>query len=227
MYYNPLVPESVLQTEAELRQIVQDEGPFDGILGYSGGAALAAQLIIKDCQENPLALPHERPFRFAVFINGASPLHVFPMSDVDGPIREDDGLTNVLAKEAADMFLRPSALRHKPGIAEEDQPDAQGMVDALHALQGVMLADGTPAMTDGVHGLTRYNAVQDDILIDVPTLHIRCPNEEDRHNGLHLFDMSDPSTALEFHHTYGHDFPRGRVEMKRIAELIRQTADSA
>lgn len=218
------------------------------MLGYSGGAALAAQLIIKDCQDNPLALPHERLFRFAVFINGASPLRVFHMSEVDtlngarrgtvnssdgdssddgDDIQRNDAVAAAMMEEAAELFLRPSAMRKKAGVADEDQPDAGLMAEALAALKGVVLSDGTPAFTDGTHGLSRYNALEEgEMLIDIPTLHIRCLKET-RHNGLHLYEMCEPSQAVEFHHSHGHDFPRGRTEMKRIAEMIREIAESS
>lgn len=227
VYYNPLLPTSVMQTEDELRHIIETEGPFDGVLGYSGGAALAAQLIIRDCQDNPLALPHERPFRFAIFINGASPLHVFNMDHVNGPTREDDGITAALMAEAAEMLLRPSAIRRKAGVDEEDQPDEGALRNAMDRLKGIVLPDDTPAFTDGVHGLTRFNETRDEVLIDIPTLHIRCTEEDDRHHGQHLYEMCEPAMANEFHHGYGHDFPRGRVEIKKIAEMIRDLADSA
>ncbi|KAK5988352.1 hypothetical protein PT974_12503 [Cladobotryum mycophilum] len=226
-YYNPLLPASILQTEDELRHIIETEGPFDGVLGYSGGGGLAAQLIIKDCLANPFALPHERPFRFAIFINAASPLNCFDMETVDGTVSEDTGVTAAIMKEASSMFLRPSAVRKKAGVDEADQPDLESLQNALQRLRGVVLPDGTPAFTDGVHGLTRFNEGCDDILIDIPTLHIRCKQEEDRHHGKHLYEMSEPSTAKEFHHGYGHDFPRGRIEIKKIAQLIRDTAELA
>ena len=227
-YYNPLDPLSILQTETELLQIIEEDGPFDGVLSYSGGASLAAQLIIKDAQDHPFKLPHERPFRFAIFINGASPLHVFKVADVeldDGP--EQDVDVSSLVEEATSMFLRPSAVRKKGQFAEEDQPDVNRMLQLLAALKGKRLADGTPFLTDGEYGLTRYNASNSNILIDIPTLHVRSPIEEDRHHGLHLMEMCDPIIRNEFHHLYGHDFPRGRSEIKKIAELIRETAETA
>jgi hypothetical protein len=227
-YYNPLDPHSILQTESELLQIIKDEGPFDGVLAYSGGASLAAQLIIKDMQDHPFKLPHERPFRFAIFINGASPLHVFKCTDAElnaGP--DEDVEVSSLVQEATSIFLRPSAVRKKGQFAEEDQPDVNRMLYLLATLKEKRLADGTRFLTDGEHGLTRYNAAGSRILIDIPTLHVRSPIEDDRHHGLHLMEMCEPTTRKEFHHMYGHDFPRGRAEMKKIAELIRLIAETA
>ena len=227
-YYNPLNPHSILQTEAELLQIIDNDGPFDGVLAYSGGASLAAQIIIKDAQDYPFRLPHERPFRFAIFINGASPLHVFNCADAELTVgAEQDVDVSSLIQEAASMFLRPSAVRKKGQFAEEDQPDVNHMLKLLATLKGKRLNDGTPFLTDGEYGLTRYNAVHSRILIDIPTLHVRSPLEEDRHHGLHLMEMCDPNNMREFHHKYGHDFPRGRLEMKKIVQLIRKTAESA
>ncbi|CAH0051340.1 unnamed protein product [Clonostachys solani] len=226
-YYYPLDPASVLQAEEDLFAIIREQGPFDGVLGYSGGASLAAQLIIKDQMENPLALPHERAFRFGIFINAASPLNCFSLDDyAEGQLVIHDTIKGSIAEEAADIVMRPSALRKKAGIENEDQPDAEAVIAAFDKLKGVTLPDGSLGFTDGEYGMVRYNAVSEDTLIDIPTLHVRCPAEH-RHHGLHLYEMCEPSTALEYHHGHDHDFPRGRTEMKRIAELIREVADMA
>ena len=193
------------------------------MLAYSGGAALAAQIIIRHVEEHPLASPNERPFRFAVFINGATPLRVFRVADVD--VAEGEVDISALQAEAAGMFLRPSAVRKKSGVHEDDQPDQNVMLELFAALQGRQMVDGTVFMSDGTYGLMRYDA-QGRVLIDIPTLHVRSP-EEDRHHGACLLGMCEEEKAREYHHGYGHDFPRGWAEMKKIAQLIRETAESA
>ncbi|KAL5349426.1 hypothetical protein ACLOAV_005717 [Pseudogymnoascus australis] len=232
-YYNPLSPSSIIEAENDILRITEEEGPFDGVLGYSGGAALASQIIIRDAIAHPFKSPNEFPFRFAIFINGASPLRAFRLS---GPADcLGDGTTNPedLIKEAEGMFLRASATRKKNGVNDEDQPDREAMLRALASFKGHVLDDGTPFLTDGEYGLTRWNArteiVKDkgEILISIPTLHIRNPAEEDMHHGEHLLTMCEPGLRREYHHGYGHDFPRGRREMKKIAELIRETAERA
>jgi hypothetical protein len=104
-YYNPISAESIVQVEEEMFRLIAEEGPFDGMIGYSGGAALGAQLLIRDRQRNPTRLPHERLFRWAVFINGGTPLEVFRVADAkvrDGVVEES------APKEAHQMLLRPS-----------------------------------------------------------------------------------------------------------------------
>ncbi len=231
-YYNPLLPTSILQTERELSELIASEGPFDGVLGYSGGAALAAQLIIRHREENPFSPSSERPFRFAVFINGATPLRVFQVADVEvREVGETEGANAEamkLREEAKAMFLRPSAVRKRSGEDGEEQVDGNGMLNLLAQLKGGQLVDGTPFMSDGVYGVTRYGIGSgEEVLVDIPTLHVRSSNEGDPNHGLELLKMCEPEGAREYHHQYGHDFPRGRLEMKKIASLIRELADRA
>ena len=166
--------------------------------------------------------------RFAVFINAASPLRVFELQDVE--VSDDKVDAGPLTAQAENMFLRPSALRHKDGVSEEDQVDHEQLLKLLQRLEGKKLADGTSFLTDGQYGLCRWETTApDEPLIDLPTLHIRSTeeDEQDRHHGLHLLGLCDQSQAVEFHHAYGHDFPRGREVMKRIAQLIRELAENA
>ncbi|WPH00653.1 Hypothetical protein R9X50_00348300 [Acrodontium crateriforme] len=226
-YYNPFDPTSILQTDTELEDIIAKEGPFDGVLGYSGGAAVAAEIIARNALSDPFAI--ERPFRFAIFINGASPLRVFTLDEVE--IQDGEIDAGPLTAQAEAMFLRPSALRKKDGVSEEDQIDHAKLLGLLARLKGKRMKDGTVFLTDGKYGLCRFesNASEDGPLIDIPTLHIRSTDEDelDPHHGLHLLGLCDKEQAKEYHHAYGHDFPRGRTDMKQISALIREVAESA
>lgn len=183
-------------------------------------------MLIRQAINDPFAMNPQ--IRFAVFINAASPLRVFELKDVDVSEREVDA--GPLTSQAEKMFLRPSALRYKNGVSEEDRIDHTRLLELLKRLKGKRLVDGTSFLTDGQYGLCRWeNTAVQEALIDVPTLHIRSTeeDEQDPHHGLHLLGLCDHSRAKEFHHAYGHDFPRGRSEMKRIAQLIRECAESA
>ncbi|KXL46853.1 hypothetical protein M433DRAFT_538131 [Acidomyces richmondensis BFW] len=223
-YYNPFDPKSILQTHHDLEHILATEGPFDGVLSYSGGAALAAEILAK--HSDPLTL--DRPFRFAVFINGASPLRCFELKDIE--LTDDIVDAAPMTAAAESMFLRPSALRRKEGVSVEDQADHAQLLSLLQRLRGRRMADGTTFLTDGKYGLCRWEPTQDGFpLIDIPTLHIRSTEEDetDPHHGLHLLKLCDTNRAKELHHVYGHDFPRGRTEIKQIAESIREVATEA
>ncbi len=70
-FYDPESPPSVLSALDDLDAYVAKEGPFDGVMGFSQGAALAAMLMIRHYSST--MSESEGPFRFAVFICAAVP----------------------------------------------------------------------------------------------------------------------------------------------------------
>lgn len=230
-YYNPLSAQSVLETEESLLELIKKEGPFDGVLGYSAGASLAGQIICSDAEKNPFKSPDERPFRFACFINAISPLKAFRLEDeqVQDGVIDVDSVTNPVVKAALDEYLRPSATRARKSFHKRaDMPDSDAIRQEVESLQTRLLEDGTPFFTDGVYGMTRYDANFHGSLITIPTLHVRCPESGDAHNnGAHSQALCEPDLAKEIHHPFGHDFPRGAQLLKKISAAFRELADSA
>ena len=222
-YANPLTPTRVLQSELELIQFVQDIGDFDGVLGYSGGAAFAAQAMIRHSLQDSTAIPL---FRFAIFINGGTPLKAFNLEDellLTGAVD-----TSRLDQELEDIYLRPSNLRVRKG---DNHGDAEAAIatrkEEIKQLTTGGLKDGRLFVTDGKAGLTRYAKEADGVLINIPTLHIRCLAEEDPDLGLNLLRLCDPYQNRELFHEFGHDFPRGAREMRKIAEAIIELSELA
>ncbi|UKZ52829.1 hypothetical protein TrVGV298_006616 [Trichoderma virens] len=198
-YYNPLVPSSVVEAEDHLLDLIEQEGGQ------------------RDTVE-PL-------FRFAVFINGGTPLKAFSLNEEKVLVDVVD--TTVLDKELEDTYLRPSNMRVRKGDSREEAEKAiESRKKEIKAVKTGMLADGRYCLTDGKLGLTRYGA-EDGPLIDIPSLHIRCPNEDDADLGLNLLNLCNPELAREHHHPFGHDFPRGQDEMRKIAERIMEVAELA
>ena len=70
-FYDPDSPSSVLSALDDLEEYVAQEGPFDGIMGFSQGAALAAMLIIR--HDNSIRCQSDSLFHFGVFICAAVP----------------------------------------------------------------------------------------------------------------------------------------------------------
>ncbi|RAL11049.1 uncharacterized protein BO97DRAFT_406551 [Aspergillus homomorphus CBS 101889] len=63
-----------------VNQIIAREGPFDGVMGFSQGCALASAMIIQHAQN------HQEPlFKLAVFICGASPFDQSGMELIEPP----------------------------------------------------------------------------------------------------------------------------------------------
>jgi predicted esterase len=63
--------ESVMGAIEFLYSYLEDEGPFDGILGFSQGATLACGLLLYHASQNPQA-PAQALFKFAVFFSAAA-----------------------------------------------------------------------------------------------------------------------------------------------------------
>lgn len=70
-FYDPRSPTSVISALDDLDKYVAQEGSFDGVIGFSQGAALAAMLMIR--HHSSSRGENEDPFRFAVFICAAVP----------------------------------------------------------------------------------------------------------------------------------------------------------
>ena len=222
-YYNPLIPASIYDAEVRLLELIEEEGGFDGVMGYSMGAAFAAQVMIHHSRCSDGAEPL---FRFAVFINGGTPLKAFEVAKEE--IVEGAAASEELARELQATFLRPSNLRARKGDnGEEAEAAVAARKRQIEAASTGMLADGRSFLTNGKLGVTRYESRLDGTLIDVPTLHVSCPSEVNPNLGKNLLELCDPALVKEHHHPFGHDFPRGQVEMKKIAEAIADLAASA
>lgn len=51
-----------------VRDIIKEKGPFDGIVGFSQGAALAQ--LITNCFHDPAVLNNPYPLKFAIYVSG-------------------------------------------------------------------------------------------------------------------------------------------------------------
>lgn len=71
-YYPIAYSHLVESAQAYIHEIIEDEGPFDGVMGFSQGGALAASLILEHNKTNP---GHDL-FKFAIFVCATLPFNV-------------------------------------------------------------------------------------------------------------------------------------------------------
>jgi hypothetical protein len=64
--------ESIAQAHELILSAVEDDGPFDGVIGFSQGAAIAASVIIHHAETHPLE-PQYSLFKCAIFVCGGLP----------------------------------------------------------------------------------------------------------------------------------------------------------
>ena len=79
--------ESVVSATARLQRLLEEQGPFDGIIGFSEGALVAATLLV-DCLHSSQGSNSVSTFKCAVFLCGSPPISVdgkrFLLSDEVG-----------------------------------------------------------------------------------------------------------------------------------------------
>ncbi|PYH44101.1 DUF341 domain protein [Aspergillus saccharolyticus JOP 1030-1] len=66
-------PQSITEALSQLHRYLEEEGPFDGAIGFSQGACLIATYLIHQTQQAP---SQPLPVRCAIFFSAARPFHV-------------------------------------------------------------------------------------------------------------------------------------------------------
>ncbi|RDL33233.1 uncharacterized protein BP5553_08672 [Venustampulla echinocandica] len=61
-----LASSEILAAHEYIRTVIEEEGPFDGVMGFSQGSALAASMLLQHEIDHPKSPP---PFRFAIFFS--------------------------------------------------------------------------------------------------------------------------------------------------------------
>ncbi|AWO99829.1 putative ovarian cancer-associated 2 protein [Scophthalmus maximus] len=108
------------ESVAVVREAVQVQGPFDGILGFSQGAAFVAIL----CSLQEQKLEPEFSFRFAVLVAGFRSACLEHLKFYSAPLRipslhvfglEDRVIPDDMSRELLPSFLEPRVLTHPGG----------------------------------------------------------------------------------------------------------------
>lgn len=97
-YYDVYSATSMSQALSQLAHYISEEGPFDGVLGFSQGALLAATYLIQFSQDHP---SRPLPFKCAVFFSGGIP--------VDPQALEKGELRHIDPKVAGEVVRLPTA----------------------------------------------------------------------------------------------------------------------
>ncbi|KAK6539087.1 hypothetical protein TWF694_010627 [Orbilia ellipsospora] len=70
-YYDPYNSESMLRALHQLEAYIQQEGPFDGVMGFSHGCALSSTLLLGRASEKG---QWQNPFKCAIFLAAGGPV---------------------------------------------------------------------------------------------------------------------------------------------------------
>ncbi|KAL2758195.1 hypothetical protein ACRALDRAFT_1080133 [Sodiomyces alcalophilus JCM 7366] len=156
-FYDPNDLSTVPHAISQLDKYVAAEGPFDGLVGFSAGAVLAAMYLAQKQRqggEGGPAKPQTPPFRCAVFLSSASSSAEFAHLGVDISAYSNDGDSST-----SDPLIKiPTA--HIWGSADETAPT--GGLDLSR------LCDPATRLTlvhDGGHEVPRKNLLTESVHI--------------------------------------------------------------
>jgi predicted esterase len=141
-YYDQSSASSMNLAISQLSHYIDSEGPFDGVIGYSQGASLAATFLIRYAQQHPSS---PLPFKCAIFFSGGKPLNP-SMLDMGKLELIDPKVTGTLLKlPTANIWGRNDMLW--PGSSEvlcdicEEGTRSVALHDEGHDIPGVRAKD--------------------------------------------------------------------------------------
>lgn len=212
-FWRGTAPSAIKDAHIWLRALLDRQGPYDGLIGFSQGCALISSFILYHSRDRP---QEPLPFKSAVFICGGVPLTA--LEDLGCPI----------SAEAWDINDRTSRnLREKAGflateikaiIAGGLKAPRQGRWDRTDTLAHDPLAD-FPADRTNVFGLD-FSQFPPGLRIDIPTLHVYGSKDPRYPSAMQLVHFADEANRRVYDHAGGHDIPRTSVTSERIAELL-------
>ena len=211
-YYVSHRPPAIRAAHDFLAAIIAERGPFDGIIAFSQGAALAASYLLTHDALNPSAA---LPFKLAVFCGCVMPLS--PSShigqDVTETVRDTeysdaDCLRPMTDEEKARLHVQVREL----GKEEQDDDWRQDERQIGVYLNGT----GTTCLSDqrvfgflpgaGTHGAR----------IKIPTAHIFGATDQWREHSAATLQLCTGVSVRSFVHGGGHDVPRAGDDPRRL-----------
>lgn len=176
-------------------EIIKDEGPFDGIFGFSQGAALAASLILHH-QSTCFSRAQDDPFKFAVFMCASLP---FSPKSHDSPTNSQ--YITTICPKTGQVGVRDWT----PGERVE-----------ASKING-FLSD--PVAGDTV--LSRYHPAREQARIEVPTVHIIGDQDPFAPQGTLVAELcAEPVEVIR--HSLGHQLPRDNDFVRKAVTAIEK-----
>ena len=173
-------------------------GPYDAVMGFSQGCALAASVLLLHAAETPLLPP---PFKAAIFICGGAPLS----------IPESLGYTiHHAAKERDDQSR----------VALASQADSASIL-----AQGSDRWTGS--QSGGLSEDELRAEIQGSLKIGVPTVHIYGDKDPRYPAGVQLSALCEEGRRKTYNHEGGHEIPRKDVISRKLAWLVRWAVEEA
>ncbi|ETN44955.1 uncharacterized protein HMPREF1541_09830 [Cyphellophora europaea CBS 101466] len=214
-YYDNFAPQSVKKAHEMIREVVDDEGPFDGILGFSQGASLAISFLLQHEIDRP---QEPYPFKFAMIFSSIISFTADPSYCMDVVDR-----------------LSETDVAHLAGFPDAD---LSTLSDEAQLLFGTMAKALTAGMAGGfLHAhpdkevFERRNAAQIPRIIHpqlvrqrirIPTVHVVGRKDDPLmlDQSRLMYQLCGEEVAMWLEHSAGHDVPRERGDASAAVKAM-------
>ncbi|KAM7200714.1 Serine hydrolase FSH [Naviculisporaceae sp. PSN 640] len=210
-YYDAPTPEAVQAAVDLVLDVVEEDGPFDAVLGFSYGASLAITVLATAAERSPSKPP---PFKSGIFFNTITPYRLG-----SGPlcIAHDMNIPGKGSIVSAYRNDYTAAQNEKYDIWND--PEADSIVQELEERKKEMR--GSTAQSGSNEFLLGYYAPIHGISVRVPTLHVYGENDSFCEQSKRVVDLCDPTVGRKVVvHGGGHHYPRDAASIAKAVNGI-------
>lgn len=214
-YYSAFDPLSIKKSHEMLAEVIEEDGPFDGIVGFSQGGSLAVSYLLQHEIDHP---NEAMPFKFAVIFSSI-------ISFTPDPSYCEDIIRNLTEPEfkalskfpEADFSILPSGARTLfECMAEALRAGQEGGFLQAHPDEDVFSRGETDMIPRVIHPELVTTRIR------IPTVHV--VGKEDhalmiRQSKL-MYGVCDPVVAKWLVHSGGHDVPRQVGDAKAVVKAM-------
>jgi acetyl esterase/lipase len=211
-FYDDPTPQAVQNAVDMIMEVIKEDGPFDIILGFSNGAALAATVIAAATEKDPLS----SPFKAAILICPTMPFRLD-----SGPLRITSNSADTVIAVRNDYDER--ANRTYDWLSD---PETAGIMDEFEKKKSRLDYSDLNKLPRTVDLLLRYHPSVHRRIIHIPTVHVIGDEDEYMQQGHTFAELCDPKLRKVITHTGGHHFPREKSAITRTCQAIEWAVDN-
>ncbi|KAJ5788008.1 hypothetical protein N7457_002998 [Penicillium paradoxum] len=211
-YHGEPVPSDVWNAYNLIMDVVREEGPFDGVIAFSQGAAVAATIIAHEAEVNPEA----DVFKVAVFLSATMP---FDMEAGLLTLMYNGHVDTIEAKYQSQSNAAHCEIDNNVNWLEDCR--TAGVIQEFQARRAHLHGSGRQS----IDVLLRYHPSIHDVKIGIPTVHVIGMKDDYADHGRNLAGICDPKVSRVVTHEGGHQLPRDARTLAKTAEAIQWAVD--
>lgn len=204
-WYSDYETQSIQRVHEFLLSVIEEDGPYDGIVGFSEGAAVAASLLLSD-EQNAEMSGEDLKFKVAVFFNGVM---VFSPSSNIGR-----DMTAEVRKQEEDLVYFLNGIDTPPMVDIEEQDSSSDYSSSPEEFQATRKVVTTSGNIFG------FEADSCPSRISIPTLHFIGRDDQFAEHGRNLVKLCGSEMAEVMVFDGGHELPRRKGDLDTSAELF-------